>query len=63
MGFQRLVVPFLGGGPDNKDCILGSILGSPYFGELLPCTGSQRSDVSLRGLKLNIVMLGVWRGA
>ena len=25
------------GGPDNKDCsILGSILGSPYFGKL-PC--------------------------
>ena len=33
-GFPKLGVPFLGG-PHNKDySILGSILGSPYFGKL-----------------------------
>ena len=32
-GFLKLGVPFWG--PNNKDCsILGSILGSPYFGKL-----------------------------
>ena len=31
----KLGVPFLFGGPHNKDySILGSILGSPYFGKL-----------------------------
>ena len=34
-GFPKLGIPF-GGGPQNKDSrVLGSILGSLYFGKLL----------------------------
>ena len=39
-GFPKLGVPFLGD-PHNKDySILGSILGSPYFGKLPYILGS-----------------------
>ena len=40
------------GGPPNKDCILGSILGSPYFGKL-----PHRGPASMDGVALILQQL------